>query len=488
MPRRQVHVTGTAEAAPLRAALGALRTALGVPSGFPPDVLAEAEAAARSPHPPGLPPDGRADATGLPLFTVDPPGSADLDQAMHLERRAGGGYRVHYAIADVAAFVTPGGAVDAEAHRRVQTLYFPDGRVPLHPPVLSEGAASLLPDRTVPALLWRVDLDAHGRNVATDVHRALVRSRARLDYATVQRLIDTGTAEEPLALLREIGRLREEQEVARGGVSLPVPEQEVTESDGGYLLEYRPPRPADAWNAQISLLTGMAAADLMTAAGTGVLRTLPAPSTDGAVARLRRSAEALGVPWPHHVSYAALVRGLDPAEPRNAAFLQDCTTLLRGAAYTVFTDGRVPSPAVHAAVADEYTHCTAPLRRLVDRYAGELCVAAVAGREPPTWVREALPALPDRMAEGARLANRVERESVDVVEAALLMDRVGEVFTGTVVDVRDGDPRTGTVHLHAPAVVARLESPDAALPLGERIEVRLTRAYPGREKALFVPA
>jgi exoribonuclease R len=488
MPRRQVHVTGAAEAAPLRAALAALRTALGVPSAFPPDVLAEAETAARAPHLPEHAADGRTDATALPLFTVDPPGSTDLDQAMHLERRPGGGYRVHYAIADVAAFVTPGGAVDAEAHRRVQTLYFPDGRVPLHPPVLSEGAASLLPDRTVPALLWRLDLDAHGGHVATDVRRALVRSRARLDYATVQRRIDDGTAEEPLALLREIGRLREEQEVARGGVSLPLPDQEVTEADGGYRLEYRPPRPADAWNAQISLLTGMAAADLMAAAGTGVLRTLPAPSTDGAVARLRRSAEALGVPWPHHVSYAALVRGLDPAEPRNAAFLQDCTTLLRGAAYTVFTDGRLPVPAVHAAVADEYTHCTAPLRRLVDRYAGELCLAAVAGQDPPEWVTAALPELPDRMAEGARRANRVERESVDVVEAALLMDRVGEVFTGTVVDVRDGDPRTGTVHLRSPAVVARLESADTALPLGERIAVRLTRAYPGREKALFVPA
>lgn len=138
---------------------------------------------------------------------------------MHLARRADGGYRVHYAITDVAAFVTPSGAVDAEAHRRVLTLYLPDGRVPLHPPVLSEGAASLLPGRTVPALLWRIDLDAYGRRVATDVGRALVRSRVRLDYATVQQRIDAGTAEEPLTLLRDIGRLREDLEVQRGGVS-----------------------------------------------------------------------------------------------------------------------------------------------------------------------------------------------------------------------------------------------------------------------------
>ncbi|GAA4921732.1 RNB domain-containing ribonuclease [Streptomyces coeruleoprunus] len=472
-------MTGAAEA-PLRTALRALRTRLDIPRGFPAHVLAEAEAAAKAPRLPGR------DATDLPLFTIDPPGSLDLDQAMHLARRADGGYRVHYAIADVAAFVEPGGAVDAEAHRRVQTLYFPDGRVPLHPPAFSEGAAGLLPGQTVPALLWRIDLDAYGKRVAADVRRALVRSRARLDYATAQHQIDQGTAEEPLALLRDIGRLREELEEERGGISLRVPEQEIVERDGGYDLGYRAPRPADAWNAQLSLLTGMTAADLMTAAGTGILRTLPT-APDGAVARLRRSATALGIDWPHHVSYAALVRSLDPHRPKHAAFLQDCTSLLRGAGYTVFTDGNPPVPSLHAAVADEYTHCTAPLRRLVDRYAGELCVCAVAGEEPPEWVRAALAALPQEMAAGGRRANEVERECVDLVEAALLMDRVGEVFPATVVDVREDEPAVGTVHLAEPAVVARVEGP-RPLPLGERLDVRLTRAFPGREKALFVPA
>ncbi|MEU7030576.1 RNB domain-containing ribonuclease [Streptomyces sp. NPDC046275] len=496
MPRRHIRVTGAAEA-PLRAALRALRTELGVPDGFPADVLAEAEAAAKAPRLPGH------DATDLPMFTIDPPTSTDLDQAMHLARRAGGGYRVHYAIADVAAFVTPGGAVDAEAHRRVLTLYFPDGKVPLHPAVLSEGAASLLPGEPRPALLWRIDLDADGRRVATDVRRALVRSRAKLDYAGVQRRIDDGTAEEPLALLREIGTLRERLERERGGISLNVPEQEIVEhgpgpgpgpgrgdgdgADQDYQLAYRAPLPADGWNAQISLLTGMAAADLMTAAGTGILRTLPT-APDGAVARLRRSARALGVDWPHHVSYADVVRSLDPREPRHAAFLEECTTLLRGAGYTVFTDGEVPTPAVHAAVADEYTHCTAPLRRLVDRYAGELCVAAVAGQEPPEWVRAALPALPDEMAAGARRAGTVERESIDVVEAALLSGRIGELFDAYVIDVKEREPAVGTVHLERPAVVARIEGGTAPLPLGEWLRVRLTQADPGRAKVLFAPA
>jgi exoribonuclease R len=221
---------------------------------------------------------------GSELITIDPEGSRDLDQALHIARD-GAGYVISYAIADVAAFVVPGTALDAETHRRVTTLYFPDEKTPLHPKVLSEDAASLLPGRVRPAALWTIDLDADGRTVAVDVHRALVRSRAKLDYAGVQRELDAGTAEEPLALLKEIGEARERLEVERGGISLNVPEQEITDRsdghegaddhEGPYELVYRAPLPAEGWNAQISLLTGMAAAELMLAHGTGILRTLP---------------------------------------------------------------------------------------------------------------------------------------------------------------------------------------------------------------------
>ncbi|MCG7209610.1 RNB domain-containing ribonuclease [Streptomyces arenae] len=478
MPRRHIRVKGAPEA-PLRAALSALRADLGVPDSFPVEVLAEAEGAAKAPAVPAH------DATDIPFFTVDPPTSRDLDQAMHLSRHDGG-YRVRYAIADVAAFVVPGGALDSEAHHRVTTLYFPDGRVPLHPAVLSEGAASLLPDQTCPAVLWTLDLDAEGRTRAADVRRALVRSRAKLDYADVQRRIDDGTAEEPVALLKEIGEARELLEVARGGISLNVPEQEIVEHDHTYELAYRAPLPADAWNAQISLLTGMAAAEMMLAHGTGVLRTLPT-APDGAVVRLRRTARALRIEWPHHVSYAELIRSLNPRRPRHAAFLQECTTLLRGAGYTVFRDGVRPAVTTHAAVAAPYAHCTAPLRRLADRYASELCLAAAAGETPPDWVLMGLDALPKEMAEGSRRSGTVERECVDIVEAALLKDRVGEVFDGCVVEVEEHRPTVGRVLLQEPAVIGRIED-GVRLPLGERLPVRLVEADPGTAKVRFAPA
>ena len=103
-----------------------------------------------------------SDLTDLEFVTIDPAGAMDLDQAMHLEAD-GDGYVVHYAIADVMAFVEPGDPVDVEAHGRGESLYGADSKIPLHPKVLSEGAASLLPDEDRPGV--RVDDPARRRRV-----------------------------------------------------------------------------------------------------------------------------------------------------------------------------------------------------------------------------------------------------------------------------------------------------------------------------------
>ena len=101
------------------------------------------------------------------------------------------------------------------------------------------------------------------------------------------------------------------------------------------------------------------------------------------------------------------------------------------------------------------------------------------------WVRAGHDAQPARMAEGARRAGTVERECVDIVEGALLKDRVGEVFDGWVVDVEERRPAVGTVQLESPAVIGRIENTNGdRLPLGERLRVRLTRAA----KVRFEPA
>jgi exoribonuclease R len=465
----------------LRTGFAAVRTDFALPAEFPPAVLADAERAGRAARSTG------PDRTDLPLVTLDPPGSMDLDQAMALERR-GSGYRVWYAIADVGAFVTPGSPLDLEAHARVETCYLPDGRVPLHPPVLSEGAASLLPGQDRPAQLWRIDLDASGDMAAVEVRRALVRSRARLDYPTVQREVDAGTASETMMLLREIGTILEEREAVRGGISLNSPTQEIVAGPGGWRLAYQAGLPVEGWNEQISLLTGMAAADLMLYAEIGVLRILPEPEP-GTIHTLRRRARALKVRWPDGETYATMIRKMRPTKPRHLAFLSEATALLRGAGYVVF-DGAVPLQPGHAALATQYTHVTAPLRRLVDRYAGEVCVALCAGAEVPAWVREALPALPQEMEIGDRRAKAVERACVDLAETVLLRDRIGEVFDGVVLDLNDrvdwdhnGKPDAGIVMLRDPAVIGRLDGHD--LPQGAEVRVRLISADPATRKVLF---
>ena len=434
--------------------LRALRTEFDVPGEFPPDVEAEAARVASA-----WTREGRVDATDLDLVTLDPAGSKDLDQAFLLERTADG-LRLHYAIADVASFVAAGSALDVEAHRRGETLYLPDGRVPLHPPVLSEGAASLLPGQDRPAVLWRIDVDGHGEPTAVDVRRAVVRSRAQLDYAAL-----TAGGGDVFTLLQEFGRLREERERARGAVSLPVPEQQVNGTGTGWTLTYRAPLPVEDWNAQMSLLTGMSAARLMLDGGVGLLRTMPPPD-DRTVASLRRSALALGVSWPDGTSYAEVVRGLDASRPTHAALLRLAAVLFRGAAYVAF-DGAPPAETTHSAVAAPYAHATAPLRRLADRYVSECCLAICAGAEVPEWIRKALPSLPDEMAAADRRAHEVDRAVVDLAEALMLENRRGETFRGVVVEP---GPK-GEVQLRDPAVRARLDGVD--LPLGQEVDVRL---------------
>jgi exoribonuclease R len=358
-----------------------------------------------------------------------------------------------------------------------------------------------------------------------------VRSRAQLDYPTVQRDADAGKLPEPLASLPDVGRLLTERGLARGAINLPLPEQEL-ESDGdGWRLVLRAQLPVEEHNAQVSLLTGACAAAIMLDGGMGLLRTMPPPRRE-AVDRLRSAARALGVAWPSGAGPGEVIAAVDTGQARGAAFLDHAAELMRGAGYTAF-DGQPPDRAGHGGVGAPYAHVTAPLRRLADRYATEVCLALAAGRPVPDWAREALPRLPKVMADTDRVASAAERGAIDLAEATVLAGRVGERFDVAVIDVdephapapapavgrlaagpvpsgpisearREGrtsqapeparadrtpassgsPPRRpgGTVALDSPAVRARCEGD---LPLGERVEVRLVTADPQRRLVLF---
>ncbi|WP_199434010.1 RNB domain-containing ribonuclease [Qaidamihabitans albus] len=453
-----------------------LRAEFELPESFPAEVLAEAGSVAGDPAEFA---GGREDATGLPFVTIDPPGAKDLDQAMLIERRPSGGFRVRYAIADLTAFVPPGGPIDREARRRGQTLYLPDGNVPLHPPELSEGAASLLPGSVRPAVLWTIDTDSGGEPTAVRVHRALVRSVERFDYDSVQAAIDAGEPHPSIAALPALGRLRRELAVARGAVELQLPEQEIVATeDGDWLLAQRPRNEVDAWNAEISLLTGMSAASIMLEAGVGVLRTLPDAEPD-AVDWLRRSARALGIDWPEGASVAELLSGLDPERPESLALYAGTTRLLRGAGYTAF-DGTDPEIATHAGIGGPYAHVTAPIRRLVDRFATEVCLAVTHGRPVPDWVRAALAELPELMNASDTRASRVERACLDQVESWILAEHIGRTFDAVVLRAEE---TRAEILIEDPPVLGRCTG--TGFPEGGRIPVRLTAADTVNRKVSF---
>ncbi|MFJ5860602.1 RNB domain-containing ribonuclease [Pseudarthrobacter sp. NPDC092439] len=466
----------------LEEALSALRTELELPAGFPQEVLADAEAAVASLDMPDY------DLTDVGFITIDPESSTDLDQALFIEPD-GGGYRVLYAIADVPAFVRPGGPLDAETRRRGQTFYAPDGRIPLHPQVISEGAGSLLPDQDCPAFVWDFRLNSAAEVTAVNVRRARIRSRDKLSYKGAQKELDAGTAPPVLQLLKEVGLKRVALERERGGASLNMPDQEIVQlPDGGYRIAAAPQLPVEDWNAQISLMTGMAAARLMLDGKVGILRTMPAPDSRS-LDHFRLQTEVLGKPWNGKISYGEYLRTLDPTEPRQLAILHSAGMLFRGAAYTAF-DGTVPADAIQSAIGASYAHTTAPLRRLVDRFVLVICEALCSGGGVPVWAREALPLLPGIMAGSDQLASRMERMALDTVEAALLVNHVGQEFDAIVIsgsrppkdnggtsNGRDGNGKNGNgngtsgiIQIAEPAVTARCAG---ELKPGTKVRVRL---------------
>jgi exoribonuclease R len=454
VPSLPLRLTREAAQPELVAALGAIRAELDLPTAFPPAVDAEAARAVDAYALPDL------DLTEIPFVTIDPAGSTDLDQALAIERD-GDGWRVWYAIADLPGFVIPGGAIDVEARVRGQTLYAADGRIPLHPVAISEGAASLLPEVDRGAFVWEFALDAGGNETSVRVRRARVRSRRQWTYEDAQAAAD---AEPMFGLLREVGEALVARESARGGASLSTPEILVVRDHHEYRLERRVVLPVATWNAQLSLLTGMAAARMMLDAGVGILRTMP-PAEPESIEHFRLQTVALGTPWGVEERYGDYLRRLDTDDPRQIAIRHAAASLFRGASYAAF-DGAPPAETMQSAIGAPYAHVTAPLRRLVDRFGLEVCVAASGGSAAPDWVREALPELPTAMGRSSNTAGRLSRSTLDTVEAAVLAPQIGEEFDALAIT-------DATVQLSEPAVEAACAGP---LEPGVPVRVRLVDA------------
>lgn len=391
-------------------------------------------------------------------MTLDPASSVDLDQAFSIER-SGDDIVLHYAIADVGWFVRPGDPLDVEAFERGVTVYLPDERATLYPTVLSEGAASLLPDVVRPAVVFTVSVDPGGISRLDGVERALIRSTAKLAY-------DTVTADDLPDGFDELHRRITAAEIARGAPRVEFPEQEVERGgDGRFTVRFRPRLPSEEQNAAMSLATNLAVADALYAAGTGLFRVMPEVD-ERRMRSLRHSARAFGLDWPSGMSLARFERSLPRDDPRTSAFLIAVRRAAGGAAYALFDPQQRPW---HSAVAATYAQATAPLRRLQDRYVVETALAIVNGRAVPPEVAGAFDRLPGAMASGEQRANRAERMALDLAEAVALDGRVGEIFDAVVIDEGEWGVEA---QIADPAVLTRIAA--RRVDPGDELRVRLT--------------
>jgi exoribonuclease R len=450
----------------LTAGIAQIREEIGLTAAFPQDALDEAGTAAVRV------PDAHRDRTGERFVTLDPASSTDLDQAFCIEL-SGSDLLLHYAIADVGWFVRAGGAIEREAWKRGMTQYLPGDRVPLYPTVLSEKTASLLPDGPRPAVVFTVRIDPAGEVALDGVERALIRSRAKLGYETVR-------AADLSPDFAELARRIRAAERARGAARVDPPQQELSRGeDGRFWLSLNPQNQAELDNAALSLACNLAVAKLFVAHRTGLFRVMEEPH-GAAVAHLRASARARGIAWPRNESLRMLERRLDAAQPTEAAFMLEIRKAGHGASYAPFAAG---SPPWHSAMEAAYVHATAPLRRLADRYVIEAALALAGSRRLPEGLDETFKALPRVMARAASIGGRIERATLDLAEAVLLLDREGERFRAVVTGIEE---RGARLQLLEVPVVTRIAAD--GLAENEQIEVALIAADPAKRETRFALA
>lgn len=450
----------------LSTGLAKIRAEFHVPDGFPPEVMVAAQAAARRA------PDQHADRTAMPFVTLDPSSSTDLDQAFSIDA-SGGDLLLHYAIADVAWFAEDGDAVDLEAWNRGETIYLPDGKAGLYPPVIAEGAASLLPDGPRPAIIFTIRVAGDGAVKLDAAERAIIKSRAKLAYDSVQ-------ASDLPAGFAELARRMAANEERRGASRVDPPEQEVEKlADGTFRLSFRPLLQSEQDNAALSLAANMAIADAMLAHKTGLFRVMSGPDASK-VQRLRNAAHALGLSWPAATSLRDYQRALDPADPKQAALMLEIRRAGNGASYQPYQEGVVPW---HEAMAATYAHATAPLRRLADRYVVRCALAIANGQPMPQTVTDAFARLPKVMGRADARASQINRAAIDLAEAVMLKGREGETFKAVVTDFVDHGVRAQLADM---PVVANVKA--SGLRQGEDLRLKLVSADPDQRSIVFEAA
>jgi exoribonuclease R len=395
-----------------------------LPREFPPQVQHAATAALIAEVSPQQ--TSRVVATDIPYVTLDPATSTDLDQAFHITRD-GDEIVLSYALADISAFVAEGSLVEQEAWKRGMTIYGLAEKVPLYPKVISQQAASLLPDGPRPAVQVVVSINSEGDLRLRGVERIICASRQKLAYSTVDL--------QSIPYLEQFAQRMWLNENKRGSLRFDFPQQEIVidpAATGGVKLQLRSPLYSEIVNSALSLAVNMVLGEFLKNANLGLFRVMDEPDPR-ALERLRREAHALKIPWSYDEPIKALMRRLDQSNVVHQRFLLIVRRAGGRASYAVYSKDNQPW---HAAIGATYVHATAPMRRLADRYVLDLVCFLTQGAAVPPDLLEKLNELPEVMASADKKARGVDRAVIDLVEAVSLQHRLGEVLEAEVVDAQ----------------------------------------------------
>ncbi|MEP2029476.1 MAG: ribonuclease R [Paracoccaceae bacterium] len=475
----------------------------GIPDHFPDDVIAEADKA----KPVGQ--AGREDLRDMPLITIDPSDARDHDDACFAQADADpknpGGHIVWVAIADVAAYVTPGSALDREARNRGNSSYFPDRVVPMLPDRLSGDLCSLHEGVPRPCVAVRLVLDAHGQKLRHKFVRGLMRSPASLHYEEVQAAIDgnpndkTGPLLEPVLkpLYAAYFALVEARKL-RQPLELDLPERKVELGDDGAVtsIQFRDRFDAHKMIEEFMVLANVAAAETLTAKKSPLLFRVHEEPAPEKLDSLRETAQAAGfnLAKGQVLKTAHLNRLLNDAAGTDDAELINISTL-RSMSQAYYS----PSNFGHFGLALlQYAHFTSPIRRYSDLIVHRALISAYGWGDGGLSQDdiERLEATAAHISDTERRSMMAERDTTDRYLASFLSERVGNEFTGRIsgiarfgafvkLDETGADGlipiRTlGREYFHFDANNGTLMGADTGLTIGigQRATVRLTEAAP----------
>ncbi|MFT3986676.1 ribonuclease R [Aestuariivirga sp.] len=472
----------------------------GIPIEFPARVMAEAQALKPFSQ------QGRTDLRTVPLITIDPPDARDHDDAVWAEADpATGGVNIIVAIADVAAYVRPGTALDREARIRGNSVYFPDRVVPMLPERISNDLCSLREKEDRPALACFMHFDKAGRKTKHRFERIIMRSAAKLSYEEAQAAIDGRTNAKTDTLLDGVlkplwhaYRILMKGRDAREPLELDLPERKLVLDAHGLIERVVTPLRLDAHKLieEFMIQANVAAAEELEKRKTPLLYRAHEPPSDEKIRALAEFLRTVNMNLPmgqvmqpkHFNRILSDVQGKDYQHLVNEV-------VLRTQAQAVYT----PENKGHFGLSlRRYAHFTSPIRRYADLIVHRALVSALGFGEDGLSAEDIanLKDTADLISAAERRAMAAERETIDRLIAAHLASETGSIFRGRIGGVvsaglfvkLDGSGADGFVPVRSLGTdyfvydqtrhALTGERTGAVYQLGDHVEVKLVEATP----------